>query len=674
MDLSRSVAYLAALTLLAPPLEAARQQQWAGTLSFDDGALQTRNAPLNVTVTTPARSTASGGEGATACFTWYFSRDRAAPPCRLQDEPTLAWSVGADGSVIARGTGSDPLFYSFQGRLNATTGAIAGTVYHPPFAEKIRCGTFAIAPVTDSHQQMPPQCNPNRPAPPPPPPHAANPAFWPAPAQFSPAPAGTGSVAILDATALQLLCSGGGDACQAAVAPAFSRAKSWAFPVANANTTGATLATVVVEVGASVALQHGANESYTLQVNATHATVVAPTQWGAMHGLESFFQLVLIEPWETCDVCDKYVLQEDVPFSVSDRPRVAWRGLMIDTGRHYLPVPLIKRAIDAMAAAKMNALHWHLTDDQSFPLCLDAHPQLCGLSQYHSRVDGSPENYTSADIKDVVAYGTARGVRIVPELDLPGHSMGLQRGAPSLYVNCSSSHVLPDPTTDGFFDLVDSIVAELVTEFPDTFLHMGGDEVDTECWSENEAVVRWMKAKNLTAMATLGYFQSRIQGIVQKHGKRAMFWDEFWDASLPALNSTAAEIRSTSFASTLAAGRQALTTGINEAWYLDHGVSNPRFVQDDWQPYYRHDPFHGLDEAQLQHVLGGEVDMWGEGVDATNFEPRVFPWASAVAERLWSPASRSGSTDEAQPRLSAFRCLLVRRGINAAPIGPGAPC
>jgi hexosaminidase len=130
----------------------------------------------------------------------------------------------------------------------------------------------------------------------------------------------------------------------------------------------------------------------------------------------------------------------------------------------------------------------------------------------------------------------------------------------------------------------------------------------------------------------------------------------------------------TTFAETLTAGRPSLTTGINEAWYLDHGVSNPRFIQMDWEPYYTHDPFDGLTAHQLEFVLGGEVDMWGEGVDETNFEPRVFPWASAVAERLWSPPSQSASVDEAAPRLDVFRCLLVRRGIRAAPINPGAPC
>ena len=191
----------------------------------------------------------------------------------------------------------------------------------------------------------------------------------------------------------------------------------------------------------------------------------------------------------------------------------------------------------------------------------------------------------------------------------------------------------------------------------------------------------------------------------------AQFWDEFWAADLPALDSTVAEIRSTTFAQTLSKGRQALTTGINEAWsvsggcrykahasdenpscpsgslrhidqasacvlcrYFDHGISEPRFIQDDWEPYYNHDPFEGLSKEQMDYVLGGEVDMWGEGVDATNFESRVFPWATAVGERLWSPAAQTYDKGDTESRLTQFRCLLVKRGIRAAPVGPGAPC
>jgi len=137
-------------------------------------------------------------------------------------------------------------------------------------------------------------------------------------------------------------------------------------------------------------------------------------------------------------------------------------------------------------------------------------------------------------------------------------------------------------------------------EFTDSFFHTGGDEVTTSCWTSIPRVVTWMKSKNLTAMGVLGYVQQRIQAIVVKHGKRTMVWDEFWAADLPALNSTVAEIRSKTFAQTLSAGRPALTTGINEAWYFDHGISKPRFVQDDCEPYYNHDPFDGLSAEQLK--------------------------------------------------------------------------
>jgi N-acetyl-beta-hexosaminidase len=108
--------------------------------------------------------------------------------------------------------------------------------------------------------------------------------------------------------------------------------------------------------------------------------------------------------------------------------------------------------------------------------------------------------------------------------------------------------------------------------------------------------------------------------------------------------------------------------------YFDHGISQPRFIQDDWEPYYKHDPFASLSAEQMRFVLGGEVDMWGEGVDETNFESRVFPWSTAVGERLWSPAAQTYDSSDAESRLIAIRCLLVRRGIKAAPIGPSAPC
>jgi hypothetical protein len=540
------------------------QQQWAGTLSFDDESLATTDVPLNATTGASAAS-----------FSFYFNRNSGGRRCAHQLEPSLQWSLNGS-EATALGDGADPNFYTYQGALSADGGAIVGgVVYHPPFSARQRVGTFTLRKVNATNPQMPSPCTAHASG-------GANPTgLWPAPARFSPAPAGKGAVVVIDPAALALQCDGGGARTCASVSAAWERGVAWALGAPHPNTTGASLSSVVVRVlgpAADVPLQLGADESYTLAVNATHAVLEAPTQWGALYALESFFQLVRSpEPWlssaDDCDHrCDAYTVGEDVPFSITDAPRVRWRGLMIDTARHYLPPPVIKRAIDAMAAAKMNALHWHVADDQSFPLCLDAAPQLCAASAFRDHATGAPRNYSTAAVRDLVAYATARGVRIVPEIDLPGHSAALARGAPGVYADCpasSSSHPLPDPRPEaGFYALLDAVVGELAGLFPDETLHMGGDEVKTDCWDGSAPVQAWMKAQNLSAMGALAYFQQRVQGILATHGRRAMFWDEFWAAGLPAANSTYAEIRGTTFAALLAGGRPALTTGIGEAWYV----------------------------------------------------------------------------------------------------------
>lgn len=191
----------------------------------------------------------------------------------------------------------------------------------------------------------------------------------------------------------------------------------WAFPAPNTVRVGATLNTVTVIIqGEEEVLQFGVNESYTLYINSSNAVITAPNQWGAMYGLETFFQLVQLNPVESSSstggggvggggvvaseggadtLADgegpsfSYGLAEGVPLTIQDAPFVGWRGLMIDTARHFLSVPLIKRTVDAMAAAKMNDLHWHITDDQSFPVCLESHPELCKAAAYRSRATGA---------------------------------------------------------------------------------------------------------------------------------------------------------------------------------------------------------------------------------------------------------------------------------------------
>lgn len=342
------------------------EQQWAGTISFSDARLATVDAPLNATVT-------AAGAGRSAAVTWWFTGEG----CREQYEPALAVSASGQTMELLGCGGSESNcsgsrnFYTLIGNVT-TTGRVNGTVFHPPYPEQKRpVGSFTIAKTSPTNRQQAPQCQGHGPAPPAPPapgpvpkPDGPNPqALWPAPASYHPAPNETGSVAIIDGPALSLHCSGSNGVCESYISPAFARGKTWALAVPDADSTGATLRRLVVDITEAQPLQFGTNESYELTVNSSCATITAPTQWGALYGIESFFQLVLIEPWEECPNCRKYIIRPNVPFSIADQPRTRWRGLMIDTGRHWLPPTTIKKAIVAMAAAKMNALHWHLTGE-----------------------------------------------------------------------------------------------------------------------------------------------------------------------------------------------------------------------------------------------------------------------------------------------------------------------
>jgi hypothetical protein len=270
------------LTLLscAGPVAGQQQQQWAGTVSFDDAALKTVGAPLNVTVS-----------GATASATWRFTGEA----CREQHEPSLSFAT-AGGTASLLGCGAANCsgaqnFYSFVGESHwggAGSDSINGTVYHPPYPGKKKdaVGTFSIAKVSATNKQRPPQCKGGgTPSPAPPhnkPPEGPNPpALWPAPMHYRPAPPGGNSTAFIDPAALHLTCTGSADACADTVAPAFARGKAWALSLADADSDGATLRSVIVRISSAPPLQLDVNESYTLQVSSSVATITAATQWCA---------------------------------------------------------------------------------------------------------------------------------------------------------------------------------------------------------------------------------------------------------------------------------------------------------------------------------------------------------------------------------------------------------
>jgi hexosaminidase len=241
-----------------------------------------------------------------------------------------------------------------------------------------------------------------------------------------------------------------------------------------------TLSSLTVDVASARASPFpalGDNESYQLFVAAGDASLLsAPTVWGALRGLETLTQLVSAD--RAPDGAAPRMVVPAATVSISDSPRFSHRGLMIDTGRAFLPVPLILAALDAMAYVKLNVLHWHLTDDQAFPgPQSDAYPQLTlGAMQAPSRT----HVYSKADVSSVVEAAAARGIRVVPEFDVPGHTRSWFAGYPFLRSNCSRSDEFGapmDPTLNSTYDLLEGLFAEMQASFPDSFFHIGGDEV-----------------------------------------------------------------------------------------------------------------------------------------------------------------------------------------------------
>lgn len=427
------------------------------------------------------------------------------------------------------------------------------------------------------------------------------------------------------------------------------------------------------------ALDVGTSEAYNLTVDAHAATLAADTVFGALRGLETFAQLVEARG---AGGAARVVAAA----AVADSPRFAHRGALVDTARHFIPLRVLFDFIDAMAANKMNVFHWHLTDDQSFPYVSAALPALAAEGAFGKLAS---HTYAPADVAAVIAYARARGVRVVSEFDTPGHTMSWGAGAPGLTTTCfapngSVTGTGPvDPTREENFAIIGALIAEAASVFPDAYMHIGGDEVDYTCWKSNPGVVAWMAAHGMAGnfSALESYFVQRVIGLVAAAGKRAVGWQELYDNRLALPAGTIVDVWKyhsfpcqapplppkptwqSEIANVTAAGFFAI---LSSPWYLNvisYGV--------DWPPYYAADPtdFEGTAE-QKARVLGGELSMWGEWADSTNLISRTWPRGSAVAERLWSPASTTDVGD-ATRRIAELRCRLVARGLAAGPLGPG---
>ncbi|XP_037522030.2 beta-hexosaminidase subunit alpha [Rhipicephalus sanguineus] len=406
------------------------------------------------------------------------------------------------------------------------------------------------------------------------------------------------------------------------------------------------------------------DESYTLQLTAkAQPSLTADSVWGILRGLETFSQIVY--PYDGT----QFAVNESV---IHDAPRFKHRGLLIDTSRHFVPLKKILQTLDAMAYNKMNVLHWHITDDQSFPFVSRTFPSLSEKGAFE------PEThvYKPTDVQYIIDEAAARGIRVMAEFDTPGHTRSWGEAYPELLTTCYEGHVPNgrlgpiDPTRNETYAFLAHFFAEVARVFPEQYLHLGGDEVGFLCWMSNPNVTSFMRQMGFPWRFDKleDYYIQRLLEIVKALRKSYMVWQEVFDNKVQIAPDTVVHVwkqpQELEMASVTSAGYKAL---LSACWYLDH-IS----YGSDWKKYYACDPedFPGTPE-QKALVLGGEACVWGEFVDSTNLISRTWPRASAAAERLWSPATVKSAKDAA-PRFEEHRCRMMRRGLAVEPQnGPG---
>lgn len=391
------------------------------------------------------------------------------------------------------------------------------------------------------------------------------------------------------------------------------------------------------------------DESYTLTVNTRGAYLHATTTVGALRGLETVLQLV------QGDQTGFYL----PAVSIEDAPRFAWRGLLVDVSRHFEPVDEIERTLDGMAAVKLNVFHWHLSDDQGVRVESRRFPLL-------QRRASDGQFYTQRQIRHIIAYARDRGIRVVPEFDMPGHSVAFITAYPALASKRDTTYQLGrrwggfdavmDPTREYTYRFIDRFIGEMTSLFPDRYWHIGGDEVNGKQWNSQPHIVRFKRRHHLADNAALqAYFNRRLSRIVARHHRRMIGWDEVLHTDLPR-GTIVQSWRGTKYLGQAAAmGFQGI---LSAPYYLDAMRSAEWHYLADPLP-----PDAGLTPAQESLVLGGEACMWAELVNPGTIDSRIWPRLAAIAERFWSPASVRDVADMYR-RLDYVSTELEQMGLD----------
>lgn len=425
-----------------------------------------------------------------------------------------------------------------------------------------------------------------------------------------------------------------------------------------------------------------APESYRLEVSGREARITAQSGAGLFYGVASLWQLM------TPDDGKGPVTIAAV--SIDDAPRFAWRGLLLDSARHYQSPAFIERFIDWMALHKLNVLQWHLTDDQAWRLEIPKYPRLtavggwrvgAGADRHVDPKTGQPVRYggvyTAADVRHLVAYAQARGVTIVPEIEMPGHALSAILAYPELgSAGQASPSIQGDwgvfPTIynydDRTFAVLEDVLTEVMALFPSRYINIGGDEAVSDQWKASPQVQARMKALGVANETALqGEFLKRIDAFLTAHGRKLVGWDEIVGDGLPP-SATVMSWHGVYWALEAARGGHDAVLAPSPTLYFDHRQSDlaeeppGRGAVITLKDVYAFDPAPGrLTDAERRHILGLQANIWTEHIRTEErVEAMAFPRAAAVAEIGWSPATArdwTGFVQRLPGELARYRAL-----------------
>ncbi|KAJ7562242.1 hypothetical protein O6H91_03G060500 [Diphasiastrum complanatum] len=474
----------------------------------------------------------------------------------------------------------------------------------------------------------------------------------------------------------------------------------------------------------SADLQYGVNESYSLIVpdQGGTATLETVTIWGAIRGLETFSQLIRVPSGKSEG---ESIIEHGV--SIHDEPKFAHRGLLLDTSRNFYPVKVILRTIRALGHNKMNVFHWHITDSQSFPLSLASEPLLAAKGSYGERYI-----YSQKDVAKIVRYGRSFGVRIVPEIDTPGHTASWGVAYPEIVV-CNNQFWVPpgvawvdrfanepgpgqlNPLNPKTYEVYKNVVDDLANMFPDTFFHAGGDEIKAGCWKNSTDIQKFLQ-ENHTLDEALTRFINTTRSFLTSHNKTTVYWADVITSTVAKVDPSLLPPSST-ILQNWDAGSEGTKSLVQKGYpviasdvdwfYLDCGfgnwmTNNTNLDQDfnddpgntfnwapqgrgagtggswcapykSWSRIYDHDITANMTSEEAKLVIGAEVSLWGEQADGAVVDSRLWPRTAALGESMWSgnrDAEGRKRSGEANDRMNDWRFRLLGRGIAAEPLQP----